>query len=64
MKQTALGATGGPVSAVCLGRMCFGTRLDEPTAYRLADAYFDAEGLAAALTMAGEGRAPGTSPGE
>lgn len=44
MKRVVLGTTGVRVSALCLGCMYFGTRLDEPTAYRLADAYFDAGG--------------------
>ena len=32
------------VSAMCLGTMYFGSRVDKPTSYRILDAYFDQGG--------------------
>ena len=39
MRTVPLGEAGVDVSALCLGTMFFGTRVDEPTSMRLLDAY-------------------------
>ncbi len=44
MKTVPLGKTGVHVSAMCLGTMYFGSRIDEPTSYRLLDRYLEAGG--------------------
>ena len=44
MKRLSLGDSGAEVSALCLGCMYFGTRVDEQTAFRLLDRYFEAGG--------------------
>jgi aryl-alcohol dehydrogenase-like predicted oxidoreductase len=44
MKRTELGRTGTTVSQVALGCMLMGTYTDEPTSYRMLDAYLDAGG--------------------
>lgn len=44
MKTQQLGTTGVTVSSLCLGAMYFGSRNDEPTSYRILDAYLDAGG--------------------
>jgi aryl-alcohol dehydrogenase-like predicted oxidoreductase len=44
MQRVFLGDSGAEVSALCLGCMFFGTQVDEQTAFRLLDRYFDAGG--------------------
>lgn len=44
MRERPLGRTGTDVSALCLGCMAFGTRLDEATSFGLADRYVAAGG--------------------
>ncbi len=44
MQTRTLGTTDVEVSALCLGAMFFGSRNDEPTSYRVLDAYVDAGG--------------------
>ncbi|MCX7030632.1 MAG: aldo/keto reductase [Spirochaetes bacterium] len=44
MKTVALGDSGEKVSALCLGAMNFGTKLDEPRSMELLDRYWEAGG--------------------
>lgn len=44
MKTIALGATGKSVSALCLGTVNFGTKLDEKSSWKLLDRYCEAGG--------------------
>ena len=44
MKTLTLGHSGIEVSALCLGILPFGTKVDEPTSFAILDAYFDAGG--------------------
>jgi len=44
MKQVTLGTTGQSVSAMCLGCMYLGTKVDEARSFELLDAYLDAGG--------------------
>ena len=44
MKQVSFGDTGVDVSALCLGCMYFGSRVDEETSRRLMDQYIAAGG--------------------
>jgi aryl-alcohol dehydrogenase-like predicted oxidoreductase len=44
MKTLPLGHSGIEVSALCLGILPFGTRVDEPTSFAILDAYFAAGG--------------------
>ncbi|MGD0727380.1 MAG: aldo/keto reductase [Spirochaetia bacterium] len=44
MKQIALGTTGEKVSALCLGCMYFGTKVDEAMSSRILDAYTEMNG--------------------
>jgi aryl-alcohol dehydrogenase-like predicted oxidoreductase len=44
MNTIPLGQTGVQVSALCLGAMYFGTRVDEETSFQLLDAYFEQGG--------------------
>ena len=44
MKQLPLGKTGLEVSALCLGGIGFGTKLDRDASYRLLDQYYEAGG--------------------
>lgn len=44
METVELGTTGEDVSALCLGTMYFGSRVDEETAWEMLDAYYDAGG--------------------
>ena len=41
MKTLKLGHSGIEVSALCLGILPFGTKVDEPTSFAILDAYFD-----------------------
>jgi aryl-alcohol dehydrogenase-like predicted oxidoreductase len=41
MKQVSLGNSGTEVSAMCLGTMYFGSRVEEQRAFALMDAYFE-----------------------
>ena len=44
MKTLTLGHSGIEVSALCLGILPFGTKVDEPTSFAILDAYFAAGG--------------------
>ncbi|MCU0501733.1 MAG: aldo/keto reductase [Anaerolineae bacterium] len=44
MKTLTLGHSGIEVSALCLGILPFGTKVDEPTSFAILDAYFEAGG--------------------
>ncbi len=44
MKTVTLGHSGIEVSALCLGILPFGTKVDEPTSFAILDAYFEAGG--------------------
>lgn len=44
MKTQPLGQTSASVSALCFGAMYIGTRIDQPTSYRLLDQYCNAGG--------------------
>jgi aryl-alcohol dehydrogenase-like predicted oxidoreductase len=44
MERTPLGATGESVSALCLGTMYFGSRIDRETSFALLDRYYEAGG--------------------
>lgn len=44
MKQIPWNGSDEKVSALCLGTMYFGSRVDQETSYRILDAYFDAGG--------------------
>ena len=44
MKQVVLGNSGSTVSAMCLGTMYFGSRVEEKTAFAIMDAYYERGG--------------------
>jgi aryl-alcohol dehydrogenase-like predicted oxidoreductase len=44
MKKIALGMTGEKVSALCLGCMYLGTKVDQPMSFRILDTYVEAGG--------------------
>ncbi len=44
MKQVVLGNTDSTVSAMCLGTMYFGSRVEERTAFAIMDAYYECGG--------------------
>jgi aryl-alcohol dehydrogenase-like predicted oxidoreductase len=44
MRTVKLGSTNEQVSALCLGAMYYGTKVNRPTSYRLLDQYLDAGG--------------------
>ena len=44
MKQIVLGNSGSTVSAMCLGTMYFGSRVEEKTAFAIMDAYYERGG--------------------
>jgi aryl-alcohol dehydrogenase-like predicted oxidoreductase len=44
MRTVKLGSTNEQVSALCLGAMYYGTKVNQPTSYRLLDQYLDAGG--------------------
>ena len=44
MKTLTLGHSGIEVSALCLGILPFGTKVDEPTSFAILDTYFEAGG--------------------